>query len=85
MLSLWEIDYLKDAYLTYFSRGTANVLGKVQFLKSHFLLCISMANSFNIIHVALAGPVFVFLSSLTKSLVTKSMILSSNCIGSGAT
>ena len=85
MLSLWEIDYLKDALLTYFSRGTANVLGKVQFLKSHFLLC--MANSFNIIHVplALAGPVFVFLSSLTKSLVTKSMILFANCIGSGAT
>ena len=55
------------------SRETTKVLGKVQFLKSHFSRRSSIANSFKIkikhIPLALAIPLVVDLSRHTKILV----------------
>ena len=55
-----KIDYLKKFLFSFFfveKQLLGKVLGKIQFLKSIFLWCISIANSSNIKHVppALAG------------------------------
>ena len=66
VISLGKLIISKNfTFLTYFTRETTKVLGKDQFLKSHFSCRISIANSFNIKHVtsALAWPQMFFIET----------------------
>ena len=76
---LGKIFYLSIFFtvLTYFSRETTKVQGKVEFFKSLFRF--SIANSFNIKHLSpnLAGPLVVFYQNIQKFWLTSFFF---NCV-----